>query len=190
MVINLRERERERERRDQQNKKDVGSKNWFCCWLREAKDQVCLSVFVCVCSFRGRSCSLTVFSDVFVYPSHNSYLHSFKFYLLFLNWYDWHLFSLFVGCSPICGGGGFIYNICFSFQPPINFNDTTHKFIGSWTGNQDARVNKNIFYTIPAFHLPGIGSFQINPPFLICFSKHTVVQILPRKEKDLTESAK
>ncbi len=123
-------------------------------------------------------------------PFTQSYLHSFKFYLLFFNWYDWHLFSLFVGCSPICGGGGFIYNICFSFQPPINFNDTTHKFIGSWTGNQDARVNKNIFYTIPAFHLPGIGSFQINPPFLICFSKHMVVQILPRKEKDLTESAK
>lgn len=30
----------------------------------------------------------------------------------------------------------------FSFQPSVSLNDTTYKFIGSWTQNQDARVNK------------------------------------------------
>lgn len=121
-------------------------KKMFCCWLEEAKEQVCSSVFLCVCV-----CVLFVDGLVFcffiVFPTfllipHTIHRFTYNFekkkFIVFLGLFFFSL--IFFLC--VCVVAVVYLRLKFSFQPSVSLNDTTYKFIGSWTQNQDARVNK------------------------------------------------
>lgn len=141
----FREQEREWERCILNVRSYLRKRRCFAADWKKQKNRcvpLCYSVYVCVCFswtvlffvfllFFRRFCSfLTQFTDSLIILKKK--FHCF-FGLLFL-------FPYLFLC--VCVVAVVYLRLKFSFQPSVSLNDTTYKLIGSWTQNQDARVNK------------------------------------------------